>query len=70
MAAGTAVPDLPLPVALAIGVGGWSQRPAVRAADVQRGHSCTSWFRAVTLASFVAVSAGWAALAVIAVVRL
>ena len=70
IAAGAAVPGLPLWVALAIGVGGWTNAllfaPLMYKEDVSR----TVWFRAVTLASFTAVSAGWVALAVIAVGRL
>lgn len=70
IAAGAAVPGLPLWVALAIGVGGWTNAllfaPLMFDEDIAR----TAWFRAVTLVSFAAVSAGWVALAAIAVGRL
>jgi hypothetical protein len=70
IAAGAAVPGLPLYVALAIGVGGWTNALLFAPLMFDEGIARTAWFRAVTLASFVAVSAGWVALAAIAVGRL
>jgi hypothetical protein len=70
LAAGAAVPGLPLPVALAIGVGGWSNALLFAPLVLDESIARTAWFRAVTLASFAAVAAGWVALAAIAVGRL
>ncbi len=70
VAAGTAVPGLPLWVVLAVGVGGWTNAllfaPLAYDEDVQG----RAWYRSVTLLSFIAVAAGWAGVAVVAVSRL
>lgn len=70
VAAGTAVPDMPIAAALAVGIGGWTNAllfaPLMVNEDVQR----TSLFRALTAASFVAVSSGWVAIAAVALSRL
>ena len=70
VAAGAAVPDLPLGVALAIGVGGWTNALLFAPLAVRESLQTRPWFRAASLASFAAVSAGWVAVAVVAVGRL
>lgn len=70
MAAGAAVPDIPLAVMLAIGVGGWTNALLFAPLMVDETQQQRPWFRTVTAASFVAVTVGWIALAVIAGARL
>ena len=65
-----AVPDIPLAVMLAIGVGGWTNALLFAPLMVDETQQQRPWFRTVTAASFVAVTAGWITLAVIAGARL
>ncbi|UMG94091.1 hypothetical protein [Nocardioides sp. TF02-7] len=67
MAAGVAVPDLPTAVALAVGIGGWTNALLFVPLMVDERQQHRAWFRAVTVASFLAVSGGWVGVAAVAV---
>lgn len=66
MAAGAAFPSMPWAVALAIGVGGWTNALLFAPLMLDERHQQARWFRAVTAASFVAVAGGWVAAAFVA----
>jgi hypothetical protein len=70
IAAGGAVPHLPLLASLAVGIGGWTNALMFVPLMVNENLQPTRPFRAVTLLSFLAVSSGWVAIAAITVSRL
>jgi hypothetical protein len=70
MAAGGAIPAMPVPVALAIGIGGWTNALLFAPLMFDERRQQAAWFRAVTVASFVAVAGGWVATAFVAAARL
>ena len=70
IAAGAALPDLPLAVALAIGIGGWTNALLFAPLMFDEGQQQRAWYRLTTIASFVAVSAGWVGVAIHAVAQL
>jgi hypothetical protein len=70
IAAGAAIQDLPLFAVLAVGIGGWTNALMFAPLMVNERVQATWPFRAITLASFLAVSSGWVAIAAIALTRL
>lgn len=70
VAAGAALPDLPLAIALAIGVGGWSNALLFAPLMYDETQVRRRWYRGTTLVSFVLVAAGWVGVAAYAVSRL
>lgn len=70
VAIGAALPDLPLVVALAVGIGAWTNALLFAPLMVDEAQQERPWFRGVTGLSFIAVAGGWVAVAVIALSRL
>ena len=70
IAAGAAIPGLPLVAVLAVAIGGWTNALMFAPLMVSERLQSTWPFRAVTVTSFLAVSSGWVAIASIAVSRL
>jgi hypothetical protein len=70
VAAGAAVPDVPIAMALAVGIGGWTNALLFAPLMVNEDVQTTGIFRAMTAISFVAVSGGWVAIATLALGRL
>lgn len=70
IAAGAAMPDLPLIPMLAVGIGGWTNALLFAPLMVDEKLQVTVVFRALTIASFLAVSTGWVWIAALAIGRL
>jgi hypothetical protein len=70
VAIGAALPDLPLAVALAVGIGGWTNALLFAPLMVDERQQERRWFRGATAVSFVTVAGGWVGVAAIAVTRL
>ena len=70
IAAGGAIPDLPLVAGLAVAIGGWTNALMFVPLMVDEGLQSTWPFRALTVTSFLAVSSGWVAIAGIALTRI
>jgi hypothetical protein len=70
VAIGAAIPDLPLVVALAVGIGGWTNALLFAPLVIDESQQGRRWYRVATALSFVAVAGGWVAVAVVAIGRL
>ncbi len=70
IAAGAAMPDLPLAPVLAVGIGGWTNALLFAPLMVDEKLQSAVVFRTLTVASFLAVSTGWVWIAALAIGRL
>lgn len=69
IAAGAALPQLPLLIALAIGIGGWSNPLLFAPLMFDEAQQQKLWYRAASVTSFVITSGGWVGVAVFALAR-